>query len=175
VYNISYEKCLDTKRKYSTKAFLYIRVILILFHYSHTYIKTQYESNRKNKLTSLPEGVPGKTHTKLKLLHLSSNQLSSLPNSMSQCKALKTIYANGNKIQQLPNDEFLNHLKNLESCNLSNNGIHLLSKEFLERFGQPHATSGECKKVRLIFFMLFFLFLLNIRNYSELINVLSFP
>ena len=100
-------------------------------------------------MIALPEGVPGKTHQDLTLLHVSSNQLESLPLSISRCASLQAIYANGNKIQRLP--ETFGHkdsLQNLESCNLSNNSIGTLSPEFLERFGTPDSTTGKCSKVK---------------------------
>ena len=71
----------------------------------------------------LPEGVPGKTHTNLTLLHLSSNQLSSLPESINECVSLQTVYANGNKIEKLPKRIFFDSMINVKLCNFSNNEI----------------------------------------------------
>jgi len=99
---------------------------------------------RKNMLTSLPDGVPGKTHPDLLLLHVSSNQLNSLPPSITQCTSLKKIYANGNHIKSIP--ENFSKLHSLEHCNFSNNEIDSLSATFLERFGEPDCKAATCKK-----------------------------
>ena len=99
---------------------------------------------RNNKLTKLPEGLG--LHQNLDLLHISSNQLTALQHSISQCHSLKKIYANGNKIVNIP-DKFFQHMKNLESCNLSNNQIKALPLDFVEQFGRPNVTSGICNKV----------------------------
>ena len=56
------------------------------------------------------------------------------------------IYANGNKIQHIPND--MSSMDKLETCHLSYNDIQTLSVEFLECFGMPDSTSGVCNKVR---------------------------
>lgn len=100
---------------------------------------------RKNKITCLPNGVPGKAHANLTLLHLSSNQLSSLPDSLSQCTSLKSIYANKNKLETLPTN-LLQNMEHLSTCNLSNNEIKTLPTDFVERFGDPDVTSGNCTK-----------------------------
>ena len=102
--------------------------------------------NRNNKLTSLPEGVPGKTHEHLILLQISSNRLTSLPMSLSECISLKAIYANGNKIETI-SEHLFDKMNCLSTCNLSNNQIESLPDDFIERFGQPDVTSGLCNKV----------------------------
>ena len=107
----------------------------------------------KNKITSLPEGVPGATHKDLSLFHISSNGLTHLPESISKCPALTTIYANANKIEHMPVG--LPQMQSLESCNLSNNAIAVLTNEFLERFGEPDNKDGKCTKVSVFLTMLF--------------------
>ncbi len=99
----------------------------------------------KNKIKTLPEGVPGATHVNLTLFHISSNELPSLPSSICECPSLTTIYANANKIDKLPIN--FSRIKSLTSCNLSNNLITTLSSEFVERFGEPANTDGKCIKV----------------------------
>jgi len=101
---------------------------------------------RKNKLSSLPEGVPGITHTKLTLLHVSSNHLKLLPSSIVQCVSLTAIYANANQITAIPDDMAIK-LTQLKSFNLCNNRIGSVGAGFVERFGEPDATSGTCGKV----------------------------
>eukprot|EP00980_Cylindrotheca_fusiformis_P022962 scaffold9951_cov146-Cylindrotheca_fusiformis.AAC.6 len=52
---------------------------------------------RHNQLTSLPMSLP----TSLTVLHVSSNKLTNLGN-VNHCFQLKTLYANGNQLEQLP-------------------------------------------------------------------------
>lgn len=106
--------------------------------------KLKMLSLRNNKLKSLPEGVPGVSHEHLTLFHVSSNELTALPASLSECPSLATIYANANKIEILP--QGLAHMKSLASCNLSNNFIATLGDDFLERFGEPSENDGKCAK-----------------------------
>lgn len=82
----------------------------------------------------------------MKLLHVSSNVLRSLPNSISQCTTLETIYANGNLLDCIPNGIGLN-LNNLRHFNISHNKIKDLPQDFVERFGNVDKKSGECAKV----------------------------
>ena len=105
----------------------------------------------KNKIKSLPYGVPGSTHKELTLFHISSNELEALPSSIAQCPSLRTIYANANKIVDIPLG--LAKMMSLEHCNLSNNAISELGHAFLERFGPPDAKDGKCTKVRLVVFL----------------------
>lgn len=104
-----------------------------------------FDEHSNNKLKSLPEGVPGVSHEHLTLFHVSSNELTALPASLSECPSLATIYANANKIEILP--QGLAHMKSLASCNLSNNFIATLGDDFLERFGEPSENDGKCAKV----------------------------
>jgi Leucine-rich repeat (LRR) protein len=104
---------------------------------------------RQNKLTALPEGFPGSKQSRLTLLHVSSNSLSKLPPSLSECQSLTTLYANGNKITTIP--EGISGLSNLVNCNLSNNEISDIPKDFLERFGDPDIDTGKCSKVSLFY------------------------
>ncbi len=98
---------------------------------------------RKNKIQTLPEGVPGASHKYLTLFHISSNQLTKLPSSIGDCSALTTIYANANKIKRIPSE--LDQLQSLETCNLSSNKIEMLTNMFTKRFGEPDKY-GKCEK-----------------------------
>lgn len=115
-------------------------------------------NDSKNKIKSLPYGVPGSSHTELTLFHISTNELQALPSSIAQCPSLKIIYANANKIVEVPLG--LAKMESLEHCNFGNNAIVQLDHEFLERFGAPDdAKDGKCTKVSVhVFFRVVFLF-----------------
>jgi len=82
----------------------------------------------------------------MSLLHVSSNQLTSLPISITGCISLEYIYANGNSLQNLPVGIGVS-LENLRHFNASNNEIKLLPHDFIKRFGEVDANCGECTKV----------------------------
>lgn len=64
---------------------------------------------------------------------------------MGECSALTTLYANGNQIETLPETLF-NNMLDLTTRNLSNNQIASLSNDFIQRFGSPMDSSGDCTK-----------------------------
>lgn len=84
--------------------------------------------------------------TSLVLVHVSSNKLETLPDSVVECPSLEALYANGNEISGLPTG-IGTRLTNLKRLNLSNNKIHVLPLDLTERFGEPDPTSGLCDKV----------------------------
>jgi hypothetical protein len=92
---------------------------------------------RQNQLSTLPD-LP----YSLRLLHLSSNQIDTLPTRLEECTQLTHIYLNSNALT-----EFLinvNLWPNLAKLNLSNNRIAQLSPEFLLLFGSPDPVTGQC-------------------------------
>jgi Leucine-rich repeat (LRR) protein len=78
--------------------------------------------------------------TDLLMLHVSSNQLESLPNSCVECTWLEQLYANSNKLKTIPTG-MADALIMLKRLTLSHNDIQELPKDFVERFGEPKA---EC-------------------------------
>lgn len=100
---------------------------------------------RKNKIQYLPEGVPGGLNKKLKLLHVSSNLLQSLPQSISDCTTLECIYANSNALNSIPT-KMASSLIHLKHVNLCSNQIFQLPDDFIERFGNFDFDSMECIK-----------------------------
>ncbi|KAL3787256.1 hypothetical protein HJC23_004130 [Cyclotella cryptica] len=117
---------------------------------------------RQNKLVSLPEGVPSSLNSKLVMISLSSNQLSSLPDSLVDVgSSLKELYLNGNQIQELPMG-IGEKLLGLTKLNLAHNKLgadaipsgieeadddtNVLPVDFVERFGLPVALTGNCTK-----------------------------
>lgn len=106
--------------------------------------------NSNNRIVSLPEGVPGAGMPALTLLHLSSNRLGSLPESLAECATLESLYANSNALTAIPNalvSSVSGVLGNLKRLNLSNNQIRFLPSGFTERFGKADDTTGMCSKV----------------------------
>ena len=86
----------------------------------------------------------------LTLLHLSSNRLGSLPESLAECATLESLYANSNALTAIPNalvSSVSGVLGNLKRLNLSNNQIRFLPSGFTERFGKADDTTGMCSKV----------------------------
>lgn len=74
------------------------------------------------------------------MLHVSSNQLESLPKSCVECTWLEQLYANSNKLKTVPTG-MADALIMLKRLTLSHNNIQELPKDFVERFGEPKA---EC-------------------------------
>ena len=96
---------------------------------------------RHNQLRELPEGVPGSALLNLTLLHISSNQLTKLPDSLVDCSSMTHLYANGNQLKELPFG--MERLANLQRLNLSHNQIDYLPTDFRDAFGEPDVTSPE--------------------------------
>jgi hypothetical protein len=97
---------------------------------------------RHNQLQRLPEGVPCATMP-LQLLHVSSNQLTQLPDSLVECTTLTHVYANSTQLTALPAG--IENLKQLERLNLTHNPLATLSPQFVAHFGTPDATTGLCE------------------------------
>ena len=74
--------------------------------------------------------------TDLTMLHVSSNQLERLPDSIVECTSLEFVYANSNKLRTIPNG-MASALVLLQRLTLSHNSIHKLSQDFVQRFGEP--------------------------------------
>jgi Leucine-rich repeat (LRR) protein len=72
----------------------------------------------------------------LTLLHLSSNQLESLPSSLLQCTSLEYLYLNSNHLTAVPSG-LADALILLKCLTLSHNRLTALSPDFIERFGEP--------------------------------------
>ena len=104
---------------------------------------------RQNQLVSLPEGVPSASNTSLKMICLSSNQLTSLPNSIVKVESILTeLYVNGNKLETVP-DGLAKNLSWLQKFNLAHNNIEeddMLPQDFVMRFGLPDVLTGQCTK-----------------------------
>ena len=93
---------------------------------------------RHNRITFLPD-LP----SNIKLLHVSSNLLESLPPSLTQRAGLEQLFANGNVLKSIPFG--LETLPNLKRLNLSNNKIEFVPVAFTTRFGEPDRTTGLCE------------------------------
>jgi leucine-rich repeat protein SHOC2 len=87
--------------------------------------------------------------TKLTLFHASSNQLTTLPESFSECSSLECVFVNSNHLTSIPLD-IPRKLLSLKRINFSNNSIAYLPSPFLDRFGSPDATTGLCDKVHTV-------------------------
>jgi len=74
------------------------------------------------------------------MLHLSSNQLTSLPDSIVECTSLESLYLNSNKLTCIPQG-MAEALVLLKRLTLSHNNIEKLPQDFVERFGQ---AKEEC-------------------------------
>lgn len=94
---------------------------------------------RNNQIKFLPS-----VNTNLKLLHVSSNLLSSLPPGLTECTKLEILFCNSNRIRDIPMN--LSELQNLKRVNLSNNQIDYTPTNFSDRFGDPDPTTGLCDK-----------------------------
>jgi len=95
---------------------------------------------RHNRLTCLP-ALPAS----IQLLHVSSNQLTSLP-PLQHCRRLEILCANGNQLESSVLRMGLEDLKNLKRVNLTKNAIDYCPPSFTDRFGIPHAITGLCEK-----------------------------
>jgi Leucine-rich repeat (LRR) protein len=93
---------------------------------------------RHNRLTYLPALPAG-----MKLLHVSSNQLTSLP-PLQHCVGLEILCANGNQLESVVSMG-LEDLKQLKRVNLTKNAIEYCPVSFTGHFGVPHATTGLCE------------------------------
>jgi len=101
---------------------------------------------RNNQLTTLQLPPPSNNNNNIKLLHLSSNKLQSLPSTLMECcTSLTCLYANKNHIDSIPQD-LAKKLTNLTTLNLSSNQISSLPDDFMLRFGMPDPTDGLCHK-----------------------------
>lgn len=108
---------------------------------------------RQNKLTEL-DGVISAENANLIMISLSSNQLTRLPESFVEAIALTEVYLNGNQLEVLPDG--LSKLKELKKLNVAHNNIgqgktpeeevNVLPTDFVDRFGMPDVTSGQCNK-----------------------------
>lgn len=78
--------------------------------------------------------------TDLTMLHVSSNQLVSLPDSIVECTSLESVYCNSNKLTTVPAG-MADALVLLKRLTLSHNDIQELAQDFLERFGE---VKEEC-------------------------------
>ena len=96
---------------------------------------------RHNHIEELPEGVPGVAMLNLSLLHISSNRLTKLPDSLVLCSSLTHIYANSNQLKEIPYG--MESLSNLQRLNLSHNQIEYLPTDFRDAFGNPDAKSPD--------------------------------
>merc|ERR1711971_967567 len=99
---------------------------------------------RNNKIQQLPIDVPGLSLTQLRLLHISSNELTSLPASLVYCPNLESLYANSNKLRSLP-ERFGSYLPKLKRLNLRQNAILSYTEEFVDRFGSADSITGLCE------------------------------
>lgn len=96
---------------------------------------------RHNKIRTLPEGVPGPALLSLTLLHISSNQLTKLPDSLVDCSSITHLYANGNQLKEVPFG--MERLTSLQRLNLGHNQIDYLPSDFQDAFGKVDATNPE--------------------------------
>jgi len=123
-------------------------VCFVNTHLKHFVYNALYLQLRQNQIKTLPEGLPGPDLPNLSLLHVSSNKLTSLPDSITQCTSLCTLYVNGNAITSLPMNGWKN-MKKLKTFNVGSNNLDALPDEFVERFGEPDSKTGDCTKVGL--------------------------
>ncbi|CAB9516166.1 repeat protein [Seminavis robusta] len=96
---------------------------------------------RHNQIEELPDGVPGSSLLNLTLLHISSNKLKALPDSLVDCTTITHLYANSNQIKQLPIG--MERMTNLQRLNLGHNQIESLPSDFIEAFGEPERERPE--------------------------------
>lgn len=117
---------------------LWIRVVHILL-----LTVSSYMLYSNNKIKELPEGVPGAGMTDLRMLHLSSNRLEKLPDSIKDGTSLEFLYLNSNLLREIPKGmtEALILLKRLT---LAHNKITKLPDDFVERFGNECDLDPTC-------------------------------
>jgi hypothetical protein len=84
----------------------------------------------------------------LMLLHLSSNQLESLPSSLVECTSLTYLYLHSNCLTFVPFG-LANTLIHLKRLTLSHNRITSLAPDFVERFGEATTSAGAEAKCDL--------------------------
>ncbi|MDY7004722.1 MAG: leucine-rich repeat domain-containing protein, partial [Cyanobacteriota bacterium] len=83
---------------------------------------------RSNQLTTLPESISQLTN--LTWLYLHGNKLTTLPESISQLTNLTWLYLHGNKLTTLP--ESITQLTNLTWLNLHNNQLTTLPESITQ-------------------------------------------
>jgi len=96
---------------------------------------------RHNQIEALPEGVPGPTMLHLTLVHISSNRISKLPDSLVHCTSITHLYANNNRLQEVPFG--MEGMTGISRMNLSHNLIDYLPMDFQDAFGKPDRKSPE--------------------------------
>ena len=120
-------------------------------------------------MKSLPDGVPNAKNAVLSMINLSSNKLTSVPDSIMKVATLREIYLNANQLTSLP-EGLAEKLDGLTKLNLAHNLIGkgmngvpsssqddggdetmedvnadgVLSEDFVTRFGLPEPLTGNC-------------------------------